>query len=481
MSAAEKDGKPVCAFSQGFVWKRYSVPELVKIMHRSSFQDWGQKVSAVSRSKLGPDLERRGWFSGRQLQKSLIKHVFMGMGLTPVARACIQHVTTWDPELAIACMELNSAAGESMPVCMYVGTGWSEKNAVVCKNVLVAMKDELGLKVEKGQYALANFDAAAQEPANTSSRPMLNETLFTLTRVRQNTWELAILESELEKARLAYSIDVNLRKLFDDTVVKFNKENNPSGVPWKTKRPFPEGNPLAATAEKESCIFLTPATITVADLTEAGAYIFSPPESRSSGVDFKLIIPADGSKLFLSAEGDGTLHEPLGRFMGTFASGQPAKTLKTGGTQWIVWKINNLDTKVVARKRDSSMAGPDLAPAYTTDPATLKEFITHLEMIGKARFNMVTHKFDRSENGKVIGIACEDCVVLPLPTAAPKKKTLSLDNIAGYIDIDIIKKSTAVQIMHSIVCPGFDAVSQSLCLISGSRNTRDNGATLTRC
>ena len=89
MSAVEKsDGEQKCLFAKGLTWKRFSVPELVKIMHRNQFFDWSVKVSAASRSKIDTVLERRSWFSGRCLQKSLLKHIFQGMGLTPAARAC---------------------------------------------------------------------------------------------------------------------------------------------------------------------------------------------------------------------------------------------------------------------------------------------------------------------------------------------------------------------------------------------------------
>ena len=60
MSAAEKsDGEQKCLFAKGFTWKRFSVPELVKIMHRSQFWDWSVKVSAASKTKIAGDLERR--------------------------------------------------------------------------------------------------------------------------------------------------------------------------------------------------------------------------------------------------------------------------------------------------------------------------------------------------------------------------------------------------------------------------------------
>jgi hypothetical protein len=457
MSAAETaELEPKCLFAKGFTWRRFSVPELVKIMHRSQFEDWSVKVSAASKLTKAPDVERKSWFSGRSLLKSLLKHVFQGMGLTPAARACIHHVTAWDPELAIACMELNASVSQAMPVCTYLATGWGDKQVVICKNIHRAMTDSLSYQIDNGQYPLTNYDSSAQAPTGNTTRPELADVNFQLTRVRHASGELAIMETEMDKRRVAYAGDVNLRRLFDDVVLKFNKDNNPSGVPWKLKRTEPEDSPLDMFASKEAVVFLPPCEIGVDD-AKKDAYVFTLPESRCQGVAgevlYELIMSKDGDKMYLLALSDGTLYEQLARFMGTFSSGQPATTLMGGGSQWIQWKCDSLDTKVVARKKDASMVGPDSPPAYPLQPEPIKMFFGHLEQIGKARYNMVTHKLVRDSDGKVTGITLDDNVVLPLPTSAPKKKALGMENISGYIDVDLLKKSKVVNIVWNLVCP----------------------------
>jgi hypothetical protein len=462
MSASEKaDGEPKCLFAKGFTWKRFSVPELVQIMHRSQFADWSVKVSAASKLTRDKQVERKSWFSGRCLLKSLLKHVFQGMGLTPAARACIHHVTAWDPELAIACMEMNASVNQALPVCTYLATGWGDKQAIICKNILLAMMDTLSYKIDNGLYPLANYDSSALAPTGNTARPELAEANFHLTRVRHASGELAILETEMEKRRAAYAGDVNLRKLFDDVVHRFNKDNNPSGVPWKLKRTEPDNSPLDVFATQEAVVFLPPCEISVDD-AKKDAFVFSLPESRRQGesgdVLYELIMSQDGDKMYLLALSDGTLYEQLARFMGTFSSGQPATTLMGGGSQWIQWKCDGLDTKVVARKKDTSMVGPDSPPAFPSQPEPLKLFFGHLEQIGKARFTMVTHKLTRDSDGKVTGVALDDNVVLPLPTSAPKKKALGMENISGYVDIELLKKSKVVNIVWNLVCPSFFAV-----------------------
>ena len=286
------------------------------------------------------------------------------------------------------------------------------------------MMDTLANKIDNGQYPLPNFDSTQPEPTENTARPVLNEATFQLTRARHGSGELAILETEMEKRRAAYSCDVNLRKLFDDVVTRFNKDHSVSGVPWKAKWTEPDDSPLPVLAAKEAVVFLPSCGISVDD-AKKDAYVITLPESRRQGeVVYEIIISKDGDKMYLHAQSDGTLYEQLARFMGSFSTGQPATTLMSGSSQWIQWKIDNLDEKVVARKKDTSMVGPDVPPAYPLQPEPLTKFVGHLEQIGKARFNMVTHKLTRDTDGKVTGIACDDVVVMPLPTSAPKNKML---------------------------------------------------------
>ena len=99
------------------------------------------------------------------------------------------------------------------------------------------------------------------------------------------------------------------------------------------------------------------------------------------------------------------------------------------------------------------MAGPDVLPAYTNEPGTLKKFLEHLDKCGKTQYSIVSHKVERDDIGRVTGITPEETTCLPLPTTMPSKKKYSLENIAGYVDIDAVKKSKYLQIVHNLVCP----------------------------
>ena len=99
---------------------------MIEIFHRCQFQDWSSKLSAASRGHVGEEKERKSWNSGRAMYKSVLKYIFEGMGLTPGARIVIQHITAWDHELGMACVELNAARKSNMPTLTYVGTGWGK-------------------------------------------------------------------------------------------------------------------------------------------------------------------------------------------------------------------------------------------------------------------------------------------------------------------------------------------------------------------
>ena len=144
-------------------------------------------------------------------------------------------------------------------------------------------------------------------------------------------------------------------------------------------------------------------------------------------MDFQVIIPRDGSKLYLTCLQDGLFCFPLGRLVGAFLQGQPAKSAMARGSQWVEWKYDTTDAMVVACKKESSMAGPDVAPALAKVPVPLKEFFEHLDKCGKSQYNMVSHKLARSDIGKVTGITPDEVTCLPLPTSPPSRKKLSLD------------------------------------------------------
>ena len=170
-------------------------------------------------------------------------------------------------------------------------------------------------------------------------------------------------------------------------------------------------------------------------------------------MEFKLYFSEDGSKVYLQCNEDGIFFCPMGRFVGSFLQGQPANTAMSGGSQWIEWKYDNLESIIVACKKESSMAGPDVLPAYTNEPGTLKKFLEHLDKCGKTQYSIVSHKVECDDIGRVTGITPEETTCLPLPTTMPSKKKYSLENIAGYMGIGAAKKSKYLQIVHNLVCP----------------------------
>ena len=452
----DADGALRSVFRKGFSWRRGAIPELIKILHRSHFENWSNKLSAASRGNLGEDKERKSWSSGRQLYKSILKYMFHGMGLTPGARVVVQHVTAWDNELMMACVEWNASRQNDVPTLTYVGTGWAEHQSIICKNMQDRTIDELGHQIEEGKYIIPGYDAKAESRRPTSTRPELDDNQFKICRPRYSSKELAITETELQRVTRIFGVEASLKKALETTVADFNKANNPSGVPWKEKRPNPDETVTAAESTSRG-VFLQPVSSTTAeDLVKDGAFVFEHTATPKANLNFKMYVPEDGSKVYLKSDDDGVMYFSLGRFVGSFLQGQPAKSAMQGGSQWIEWKYDNLDERVVACKKESSMVGPDVAPVFTAEPVPLKEFFEHLEKNGKNRFKMVSHKFELDDIGRVAGVTPEETTVLPLPTSAPKKaKKMSLENIAGYIDIDVVKKSKMLKIHHNLVYSRF--------------------------
>ena len=396
-------------------------------------------------------LTLRCWHSGRKVYNTVFRHVFEGMGLTPAARVMVQHITTWDAELAMACVEHNAEGAETLPTLTYVGTGWLPQHLQICDNVKQAIQDELGGKIADGKYCVEGYDAKAQEPSQSAKRPALQDEQFKLTHPREGGKELALREDELNRIDALWGVDPVLKKQCDVIVKEFNKQHNPSEVPWKEgKRPMPL---TAEPQPEEKTVFLKPCAMTLQELQNDGAHIFQHAANPKMNTTFKLIISQDGSKIFLYAESDGDLWGSLGRILGTFLQGKPAEIQMQSGAQWIEWKYESLDVTACASKKDASMTGPDLQPSFSSDPVPLKVFFKHLDDIGKARYNMVGHTLARDATGRITGVRPDQITCLPLPLQAPKGKALSLDNLAGYFDIKVVRKSKYLQIVHNLVCP----------------------------
>ena len=69
-----------------------------------------------------------------------------------------------------------------------------------------------------------------------------------------------------------------------------------------------------------------------------------------------------------------------------------------------------------------------------------------------------------------MGIPPDETTCMQLPTSAPGQKNLSLDNVARYIDIDVVKSNKRLAIYHNLVClasirPHIGAFEPYVCII----------------
>ena len=357
-------------------------------------------------------------------------------------------------------MEQNAARAVDMPTIMYTASGWAQNHPTICKNLSTMMSEELYNLIGQGTYTITGIDTHADKPMTSQKRPELDHSSFKICKPRYSSKELAIMESELTRAQALFSIDIGLKKTFIQTVEEFNKVHNPSGIPWKEvkrpREPGESGSQGVKAGESESQgICLTPCSKSAQDLEAEDFLVFRHTANPQHNIEFKLYVSQDRSKLYLQSSQDGIFFCPVGRFKGTFLQGQPARTYMEECSQWIEWRLDNLESKVVACKKESSMAGANVLPAYTHEPDTAKKFLQHLDKCGKAQYSIVSHTVTRDKIGQVIEVSPHDTICLPLPTTAPATRRYTLDNITGYINIDAIKNSRYLQIIHNLTYPTY--------------------------
>ena len=88
--------------------------------------------------------------------------------------------------------------------------------------------------------------------------------------------------------------------------------------------------------------FLPQCSKAAKDLEAENCFVFKHTANPKYDIDFKLYVSEDGSRVYLQCNQDGDIFCPLGRPVGSFLQGQPAKTAMSGGSQWIEWKYDNL-------------------------------------------------------------------------------------------------------------------------------------------
>ena len=134
---------------------------------------------------------------GATVYTTILKYMFAGTGLTPGARLVIQHITPWDPELVVACMEQNALKASDMPTVTYVATGWTPAHATICKHIETMMSDILRNLTETGTYSIPGFEPNAAEPDSAQTRPELDDSTFKLSKPRYSSNAFASMGASL--------------------------------------------------------------------------------------------------------------------------------------------------------------------------------------------------------------------------------------------------------------------------------------------
>ena len=108
----------------------------------------------------------------------------------------------------------------------------------------------------------------------------------------------------------------------------------------------------------------------------------------------------------------------LGRFVGSFKTGQPGTAIKKSGDQWVEWCVKDVTVPIVGYVREESLNGPAVGAPFTENPVPFSDFLAHLEKSGYASYDIICHQWDGSKDTAFNIKPLEDCV-LPLPSQVP--------------------------------------------------------------
>ena len=429
-------------FGKSFAVRRVCVPEVLKVHPRRLFQDWSKGIFATSDSAVTEIIARKHWHTGREFLKPILMAIFRDMGLGPSTRVHLQHYTLFSPELGHACMELNGERHKFMPELAYTGVIFQPAPGAVATRAEESLKASLLEMSKSGKYIIPGApgketDTQAGSASQMTRRPVLDVAAFTLTCPRANG-ELPLRETILQEKRALFEGSDLLLKEFDAKIEQHNKLYNKSGLTYKeAKRTSVD----AGLGQQQKVKMLEPITKTKEDV---GGVVIPSVEK-----DCEFIFPEDGTAMYLFGLKDGTLTPAMdcGMFNGSFKTGNAAAALMKGGSQWVEFDMTNLQTQIIGNTfQGESVDGKGnhakkLEPAFTTEPATLQDFLDHLtKKLNKVRMKMVKHELACSKDGQWTSTK-KEAVVLQVVSELDQRKTkeFNLDNISGLLDMAVLK------------------------------------------
>ena len=373
-------------WSRCFLWKKRRLQQdSVEPIHRREFKDWRRNNAACAdQPKLSQEMERRMWQSGLPLHSAILSHIIKDMSFTSRDKILVRDFTMWDASLALSVRQ-QSEAGGAGPALMYCGMCWFQTKqfecAQVAREVHIAVEDSVmaHCRDEKSSHQQQAKRKLGQEPAmSNAARPVLQDELYVLTCPRANR-ELPLRQALYDTWGKITGIQESGME-WSDLVAAHDKEFNPSGVPWKTKR-GPEVSLDALEVQTRPSIAL-PNQVLVSDIPDAKKLVGGRP-------CYAFHVQADGT-LHIAAEEDSVIDvkETLFLIRGKFKDGEVAKDELRKNPQSIVYSLG----------RDSLVFVDFKTPPARTPPAMpvkLLDLLRFLEVDGQVNINLPYHKVTR--------------------------------------------------------------------------------------
>ena len=448
----DQEGALKSRFAKSNLFRRETVPGTVEALPRDQFQNWSDLDSAFDRGNLDAGREKRQWSSGVSLLSSTLRALLKG--LKPTGKALIQDLTLYDNQLALAIMGMN-AEGSKLPVMNYAGVCWQPK---ACDAIAEAVRESLhqvimqGLRTKTHHLSAGQLRALGPEPTR-GSKPVLKQDVFFVTCPRANQ-ELPVRQEHYDRwTKTSYKDE------FANVIQKHDAAYNPSGVPWKTKRP--SDAPLHEQPEKPE----EPAPIapvhrdgdpSTIDELENGTYKEIALD-KSSG---KCLLLQQDGRLWISGSEDVTVSEKdcIFQLRGKYKKAGAADKTRTTGTAWVEYKLDAGSMVAV----DFKTPLPDAAP-FSTGPVTLESLLNYLEANGHVRVSLHLHKAAKAEGGGW-QVTTDEGAVLDVGVKESEDADfatvkISISKISSWLDISKLKQSAAAHIVHRL---SFDPATNKL-------------------
>ena len=233
----ENDGVTLKSmFRLSAMFKDEGVPELLRLLPRNEYRNWGQTVDAADKANLGGVLERCFWNSGRGFYTPVLKALFQGMKLAPHHRAQIRDWSLWDDEVGQAVMEIQMSPGvQGFPDLFYAGVVKDDavkRASTIANEVRASLEQDLDNNLENKTYKVSGF--CPQSPAEilaamrTTTKPAFDVNLnVTFLRV-DNTLALKEIVHKKHTQALAESGADDAKVEFEEILKKHNEEFNPT-------------------------------------------------------------------------------------------------------------------------------------------------------------------------------------------------------------------------------------------------------------